>query len=81
MKNNPYSFPGLPHLVVKYASSKEERESNKNFLNNNLDKNDFINSNLKIQFNYLYLNPEIKTDMDLDREIRLFIKVVMLMDY
>ena len=81
MKNNPYSFPGLPHLVVKYASSKEERESNKYFLNNNLDKNDFINSNLKIQFNYLYINPEIKTDMDLDREIRLFIKVVMLMDY
>ena len=81
MKNNPYSFPGFPELVVKFASSKEERASNRNFLNTNADKNDFNNSNLNIQFNYLFVNPEIKTDLDLDKEIRLFIKVVMLMDY
>ena len=81
MKMNPISFPGLPNVVVKYASSKEERESNRNFMNNNFDSNDIIHSNLNIQFNYLYMNPEIKNDMDLDKEIRLFIKVVMLMDY
>ena len=81
MKINPISFPGLPNVVVKYASSKEERESNRNFMKNNFDSNDIIHSNLNIQFNYLYVNPEIKNDMDLDKEIRLFIKVVMLMDY
>ena len=81
MKMNPISFPGLPNIVVKYASSKEERESNRNFMNNNYDRNDPVNSNLNVQFNYLYINPEIKNDLDLDREIRLFIKVVMLMDF
>ncbi len=81
MKMNPISFPGLPNVVVKYASTKEERQSNKNFINNNIDGNDIFHSNLNIQFNYLYINPEIKNDLDLDKEIRLFIKVVMLMDY
>ena len=74
MKIRPISFPGLPNVVVKFASSKEERESHKNF-----DKN--ANSNFNIQFNYLYYNPTIKNDIDLDKEIRLFIKVIMLMDY
>ena len=75
MRIQPISFPGLPNVVVKFASSKEERESHKNF-----DNNEF-NSNLIIQFNYLYYNPEIKNDLDLDKEIRLFIKVIMLIDY
>ena len=79
MKINPISFPGLPNIVVKYASSKEERESNKYFISNY--PNDLIHSNLNVQFNYLYYNEEIKNDLDLDKEIRLFIKVVMLMDY
>ena len=74
MKKNPISFPGLPPIVVKYASSKEERESNRNFLN-------YYEPNLNVQFNYLFLNPEIKDEMDLDKEIRLFIKVIMLMEY
>ena len=73
MKIKPISFSGLPNVVVKFASSKEERQSNKNF-----DRND---SCLNIQFNYLYYNSEIKNDLDLDREIRLFIKVIMLMEY
>ena len=73
MKIKPISFSGLPNVVVKLASSKEERESHKNF-----ERND---SNLNIQFNYLYYNNEIKNELDLDKEIRLFIKVVMLMDY
>ena len=81
MKSNPISFPGLPNVIVKYASSKEERESNKNFIKNNFDQNDSIQTNLNIQFNLLYYNPEIKNEFDLDKEIRLFIKVIMLMDY
>ena len=80
MKINPISFPGLPNVVVKYASSKEERESNKNFMSNFIN-NGFVHSNLNVQFNYLYYNDEIKNDFDLDKEIRLFIKVIMLMDY
>ena len=38
-------------------------------------------SNLNIQFNSVYYNENIKTDIDLDKEIRLFIKVVMLSDF
>ena len=83
MTTNPISFPGLPNIVVKYARPKEERETNKNYnINQNLEgKNNIAEQNLNIQFNCLYYNPEIKTDLELDKEIRLFIKVVMLMDY
>ena len=80
MKTNPISFPGLPKVVVKNSISKEEREANRNFISNNFNKNNFLVANLNIQFNYLYINPEIKNDTDLDKEIRLFIKVIMLMD-
>ena len=81
MKINPISFPGLKPVVVKHAISKEERESNKNFMLYNFDRNNYNNNNYCIQFNYLFYNPEIKNDLDLDKEIRLFIKVIMLMDY
>ena len=77
MKKNPISFPGCPNVVVKFASTKEERESNKNFFKN--VKNNFTNFN--IQFTLIYPNYEIKTDLDLEKEIRLFIKVIMLMEY
>ena len=80
MKANPISFPGLPNVVVKNSISKEEREANRNFISNNFNKNNFVVPNLNIQFNYLYINPDIKNDTDLDKEIRLFIKVIMLMD-
>jgi len=80
LKTNPISFPGLPDVVVKFASSKEERDANKNFIKNNENYNYGMN-NLNVQFNSLYYNEEIKTDLDLDQEIRLFIKVVMLMDF
>ena len=79
MKTKPINFPNLPNVVVKFASSKEERESNRNFISN--ENFNEINENLNIQFNYLYDNPEIKDESDLEREIRLFIKVIMLMDY
>ena len=82
MKTNPISFPGLPNIVVKYARPKEERETKKSIYNNNLEgNNNIVQQNLNIQFNCLYYNPEIKTDLDLDKEIRLFIKVIMLMDF
>ena len=80
MKSEPISFPGMPNIVVKNASSKEEREANKNFMKSSEAFNYGIN-NLNIQFNCLYYNENIKTDIDLDREIRLFIKVVMLSDF
>ena len=81
MKDNPFSFPGLPNIVVKFARAKEERDNKKNNQKNILEKNDLNSRDLNVQFNYLYYNQEIKTDLDLDKEIRLFIKVVMLMDY
>ena len=80
LKANPITFPGLPNVVVKFASSKEERDANKNFAKNNESFN-FGFRNLNVQFNSVYLNENIKTDLDLDQEIRLFIKVVMLMDF
>ena len=80
MKAEPISFPGLPNIIVKNASSKEERDANKNFMKSNEAYNYGI-SNLNIQFNCWYCNDDIKTDIDLDKQIRLFIKVVMLMDF
>ena len=80
MKAEPFSFPGMPNIVVKNVSSKEERDANKNFVKRNEAYNFGIN-NLNIQFNLLYCDDEIKTDLDLDKQIRLFIKVVMLMDF
>ena len=81
MKANPISFPGLKPVVVKKAISKEERESNKNFMLNNFDRNNYNENKYCIQFNLLLYSPEIKNDLDLDKEIRLYIKVIMLMDY
>ena len=80
LKANPITFPGLPDVVVKFASSKEERDANKIFAKNN-DSYNFGFRNLNVQFNSVYYNENIKTDLDLDQEIRLFIKVVMLMDF
>jgi len=81
MKSNPISFPRMPNIVVKYASSKEERESNKKFNKNNSNDLYYGKNNLNVQFNCLYYNEEIKTEIDLEKEIKLFIKVVMLMDF
>ena len=80
MKDEPFAFPGMPNMVVKFASSKEERDANKNFMKNN-NENNFGNNNLKVQFNYLYSDHEIKNEFDLENEIRLFIKIVMFTDF
>ena len=80
MKDEPFAFPGMPNMVVKFASSKEERDANKNFIKNYNDNN-FGNNNLNIQFNYIYSEHEIKNEFDLENEIRLFIKIVMFTDF
>ena len=81
MKEEPFAFPGMPNIVVKPASSKEERDANKNFIKNNENNGLGKNMNLNVQFNCIYLNREIKTEIDLDKEIRLFIKIVMFTDF
>ena len=75
-KINQISFPGLSPLCVKYATKKEEREKRANFTNNN-----YSNDEYKVQFNLLYSISDIKNEHDLEKEIRLFIKVVMLQEY
>ena len=80
MKDEPFAFPGMPNMVVKFASSKEERDANKNFMKN-YNNNNFGNNNLNVQFNSLYLDHEIKNEFELEKEIRLFIKIVMFTDF
>ena len=75
-KINQISFPGLPPLCVKYATKKEEREKRANFTNNN-----YSNDEYKVQFNLIYSISEITNEHDLEKEIRLFIKVIMLQEY
>ena len=75
-KTNQITFPGLPPLCVKYATKKEEREKRANFTNNNNSSDEY-----KVQFNLLYQINDIKNEYDLEKEIRLFIKVVMLQEY
>ena len=74
-KINQISFPGLPPLVVKYAARKEDREKKNNFgPSMNIDY-------LKVQFNLCFATGVIETELDLEKEIRLFIKVVLLQEY
>ena len=76
IKHNQIVFPNLPPLCVKYATKKEEREKRANFTNNN-----YSNDEYKIRFNLRYSLYEIKNEFDLEKAIRLFIKVVMLQEY
>ena len=74
VKANQICFPGLPALVVKFAVKKEEREKKANKLVQNYDM-------MKVQFSLLYATGEVNNENDLNKEIRLFIKVVMLQEY
>lgn len=74
-KANQISFPGLPPLVVKFAAKKEDRER-KNL--GNLPMNYDL---LKMQFFLCYSTSIIENENDLEKEIRLFIKVVLLQEY
>ena len=75
IKIHPICFSGLPNLVVKFATSKEEREANKIF--NDMYKNEDI---YKIFFKYIS-DEEIYDIFDLDKKIRLFIKIIFLTEY
>ena len=74
-KINQINFPGLPPLVVKYAAKKEDREK-KNLIGGQMNK-DY----LRIQFNLCFATGAIESELDLEKEIRLFIKVVLLQEY
>ena len=74
VKANQICFPGLPALVVKFAVKKEEREKKAGKLVQNYEM-------MKVQFTLLYATGEVNNDNDLNKEIRLFIKVVMLQEY
>ena len=77
LKQNPISFPGLPEVVVKYATSKEEREY-KN-LKNNLKIDD---DSCKVSFQLIRDEKrEINNENDLEKSIRLFIKIILIMEY
>ena len=76
IKHNQIVFPNLPPLCVKYATKKEDREKRANFTSNN-----YSNDEYKIRFNLRYSLYEIRNEYDLEKAIRLFIKVVMLQEY
>ena len=76
IKINKISFQGLSPLCVKYASKKEDREKRANFTFQNYTHNEY-----KIKFNLIYSLSDIKNEYDLEKEIRLFIKVIMLQEY
>ena len=77
IKRHPICFSGLPNLVVKFATSKEERQLNKNS-NQYLKNNDDIN---KFLFKYISNEEEIKNIFDLENKIRLFIKMIFVTEY
>lgn len=74
LNNNHISFPGLNQLSVIPAKTKEEFEKKK------YKKND--SNQVKIQFSLFCPTAcKINDKMDLEKEIRLFIKVVLLEEY
>ena len=80
IKKNPISFSGLPEIIVKHAISKEERDSSKKlkFLKKNLIDED----SCKVLFQLIKDEKgEIKNKIELDKSIRLFIKIIFLMEY
>ena len=77
IKNHPISFSGLPNLIVKFATSKEEREANKNSYKNNINNDDLY----KMFFKLIDNGEEIRNIYDLDKKIRLFIKIIFVTEY
>ena len=77
IKNHPISFSGLPNLIVKFATSKEEREANKISYKNNINNDDLY----KMFFKLIDNSEDIKNIYDLDRKIRLFIKIIFITEY
>ena len=77
IKNHPISFSGLPNLIVKFATSKEEREANKISYKNDINNDDLY----KMFFKLIDNSEDIQNIYDLDRKIRLFIKIIFITEY
>ena len=74
IKENEICFPSLPNLSVKFASKKEDREKNNYYQFNNQEL-------VKLQFILMYSTNKIQNEVDLEKEIRLFIKIIMLSEF
>lgn len=74
LKENQITFPGLLPLTVKHVKGKEERAKK-------VAKDTSSYTLMKIQFSMLYSTGEVNNEKDLEKEIRLFIKVVLLEEY
>ena len=77
IKHHPMCFFGLSNLIVKLATSKKEREEKK-ISKKNKNK---IDESCKIFFKLLNINEAINNIFDLDKQIRLFIKIIFLKEY
>lgn len=77
IKTNPIGFSGQPNLIVKFATSKEERELNKNSFKNFSKNKDAC----KIFFKLINNEEIILNIFDLDKKIRLFIKIIFITEY
>ena len=77
IKNHPISFSGLPNLIVKFATSKEEREANKISYKNDINNDDLY----KMLFKLIDNGEVIQNIYDLDKKIRLFIKIIFVTEY
>jgi hypothetical protein len=78
IKKNPICFSGQPNLIVKFATSKEERDMMKNS-HKNKHKND--DDECKIFFRLIDNEEVIRNIYDLDKNIRLFIKIIFVTEY
>lgn len=76
LNSKQINFDGLPPIVVKLATPKDEREN---------IKKQFMASKPevfpKLTLTLFAQNENLKNDDDLEKEIRLFLKVIMLSDY
>ena len=81
IKKNPILFSGLPEVVVKFAKTKEERSSYKQ-LNNNLKSFENYEDSCKIFFKLIKDDKdEIYNEIELEKNIRLFIKIIFVTEY
>ena len=78
LKKNPICFSGQQNLIVKFATSKEERDWMKNS-HLNISKND--DDLCKMFFKLINNYEAIRNIYDLDKNIRLFIKIIFVTEY
>lgn len=77
IKKNPISFSGLPEIIVKYALPKKDKKNN--IIQNNFNKNE---ESSKVFFKLIKDDDEeINNEIELDKSIRLFIKIIFITEY